>query len=148
MKREVVVIDGTNQILGRMATRVAKMLLDGFEVHIINSEKVVLSGDPRMVVEGYRLLLNVKTHKNPYRHKIKRPRNPRNLVKDAIKGMLPTEKRRGREALSRLKVYIGRPKEFENVNPIRFPDADAQRLTKKYVTVGEVVKRLGWKGEL
>ena len=146
MKR-LVVVDGTNQILGRMASHVAKMLLDGYEVRIINAEKVVLSGEPKRVVEGYRILLNVKTHRNPYRNKIKRPRTPQALVKDAIKGMLPREKKRGREALSRLRVYVGVPSDYANESAIRFPDASVERLSKKYITVGEVVKRLGWRGD-
>jgi large subunit ribosomal protein L13 len=146
MKR-VVIIDGTNQILGRMATHVAKMILEGFEVHIINAEKVVLSGRPEMVIGGYQLLLDVKTHKNPYRTKIKRPRTPVAIVKDAIKGMLPKHNPKGREAFKRVKAYIGSPELGMKAETIRFPDADATRLSGKYITLGEVAKRMGWKGE-
>ncbi|ALU11639.1 50S ribosomal protein L13 [Ignicoccus islandicus DSM 13165] len=147
MKR-VVIVDGSNQILGRMASHVAKMLLDGYEVHVINAEKVVLSGEPKRVIEGYRILLNVKTHRNPYRNKIKRPRNPRALVKDAVKGMLPKDKKRGREALGRLRVYVGVPQLNVDAPIIKFPDADSSRLSRKFITVGEVTRRLGWRGEM
>ncbi|UXD21536.1 50S ribosomal protein L13 [Ignicoccus pacificus DSM 13166] len=146
MKR-VVIVDGANQILGRMASHVAKMALEGYEVHIINAEKVVLSGKPEMVVNAYQLLLDVKTHKNPYRTKIKRPRTPVALVKDAIKGMLPKHNTRGREAFKRVKAYIGTPELKVKGEVIRFLDADARRLSGKYITVGEVAKRMGWKGE-
>jgi len=147
MKR-VVIVDATNQIVGRMATRIAKMLLEGFEVHVVNAEKAVFSGRPEMVVQAYQLLLDVKTHKNPYRTKIKRPRSPQALIKDTIKGMLPKETPRGREALRRLKVYIGEP-ELKNVKGerLRFLDADSKRLSGKYITVAEVAARMGWKGE-
>jgi large subunit ribosomal protein L13 len=146
MKR-VVIVDGTNQILGRMASHIAKMLLEGYEVHVINSEKVVLSGRPEMVVRGYQILLDIGTHKNPYRNKIKRPRRPPAFVKDAVKGMLPKHNTRGREALKRLRVYIGSPELNVQADVIRFPDADARRLSGKFITVGEVAKRMGWKGE-
>ncbi|NPA85579.1 MAG: 50S ribosomal protein L13 [Crenarchaeota archaeon] len=145
MKR-LVVIDATNQIVGRMATKIAKLLMEGWEVKVINAEKAVLSGDPRMVVRGYQLLLDVKTHTNPYRNKIKRPRTPAWIIKDAVKGMLPKHNARGREALKRLKVYIGAPEEVPQEEVIRFPDADAVRLSGKYITVGEVARRMGWKG--
>ena len=146
MKRQVV-IDASGQIVGRMATRIAKMLLEGFEVYVINAEKAVFSGRPEMVINAYRLLLDVKTHKNPYRTKIKRPRTPQALIKDAVKGMLPKENSRGREALKRLKVYIGEPELNLNADKVKFPDADARRLSGKYITVAEVAKRMGWRGE-
>ncbi|ABU81369.1 50S ribosomal protein L13 [Ignicoccus hospitalis] len=145
MKR-VVVIDATNQIVGRMASHIAKMLLEGWEVNVINAEKAVLSGEPTRVVKGYQILLNVKTHTNPYRNKIKRPRTPIAIIKDAVKGMLPKHNTRGREALKRLKVYIGEPEYVPKENLMRFPDADALRLSGKYITVGEVARRMGWKG--
>jgi len=145
MKR-LVVVDATNQIVGRMASRIAKLLLEGWEVKVINAEKAVLSGDPRMVVKGYQILLNVKTHTNPYRNKIKRPRTPMWIIKDAVKGMLPKHNTRGREALKRLKVYVGEPEDVPKEEVIRFPDADAIRLSGKYITVGEVARRMGWKG--
>ena len=152
MKR-FVVVDATDQIVGRMASRVAKLLQEGWEVAIVNAEKAVLSGDPRMVVKGYQILLNVKVHTNPYRNKIKRPRTPIGIVKDAVKGMLPKHNTKGREALRRLKVYIGEPEEVkekfekEGYARISFPDAKAIRLSGKYITVAEVAKRMGWKGE-
>jgi large subunit ribosomal protein L13 len=129
-----------------MATRIAKLLMEGWEVKVINAEKAVLSGDPRMVVRGYQILLDVKVHTNPYRNKIKRPRTPIGIIKDAVKGMLPKHNARGREALRRLKVYIGEPEDVPKEEAIRFPDADAVRLSGKYITVGEVARRMGWKG--
>ncbi len=152
MKR-FVVVDATDQIVGRMASRVAKLLQEGWEVAIVNAEKAVLSGDPRMVVKGYQILLDVKVHTNPYRNKIKRPRTPIGIIKDAVKGMLPKHNTKGREALKRLKVYIGEPQEVEEkfkkegYARISFPDAKAIRLSGKYITVAEVAKRMGWKGE-
>jgi large subunit ribosomal protein L13 len=147
-----IVVDATNQIVGRMASRIAKMLLEGWQVDVINAEKAVLSGEPTMVVRGYQILLDVKTHTNPYRNKIKRPRTPIGIVKDAVKGMLPKHNTRGREALRRFKAYIGEPEEIKKMVEegkaimIKFPDADAVRLSGKYITVGEVAKRMGWKG--
>ena len=152
MKR-FVVVDATDQIVGRMASRVAKLLQEGWEVAIVNAEKAVLSGDPRMVVKGYQILLDVKVHTNPYRNKIKRPRTPIGIIKDAVKGMLPKHNTKGREALKRLKVYIGEPQEVEEkfkkegYARISFPDAKAIRLSGKYITVAEVARRMGWKGE-
>ncbi len=145
MQRKVIV-DAKNQIVGRMASHVAKLLLMGFEVHIVNSEKAVLSGDPLRVIRAYQMLLGVKTLRNPYRNKIKRPRTPIGIIKDAVWGMLPKHNKRGREAFKRLRVYIGEPELPFKAERLSFDDASASRLSGKYITVGEVAKRMGWKG--
>ena len=125
--RDLVVIDGSGLILGRLASRVAKMLLEGKRVVVVNVEKVVVSGDPVMVVQAYkRTVLGVKSH---YSHKWrpKRPRSPVRLFKAAVKGMLPKHNKRGREALKRLRVYIGVPEEYAKVEKATIPEASAER---------------------
>ena len=47
------VYDATNQILGRMSTRIAKELLMGETVHLINCEKACISGDPEVTKKHY-----------------------------------------------------------------------------------------------
>ncbi len=141
-----VVVDGTNQILGRLASLVAKKLLSGEQVVVVNAEKIVLSGDPKMVIESYKKLFQVSTLRNPERTGIRRPRTPIRLFKAAVKGMLPKNKPRGREALKRLRVYIGVPPEYADAEKIRFQEADASRLKGKYITLGEVAVQMGWKG--
>jgi len=42
------IYDATNQIVGRLATYVAKDLLNGEQVVVVNAEKAVLSGNPKM----------------------------------------------------------------------------------------------------
>ncbi|MFP3081281.1 MAG: uL13 family ribosomal protein, partial [Acidilobus sp.] len=49
-----VVIDGEGAILGRMASLIAKLLLEGHRVVVVNAEKVAVSGDPRRLVKFYR----------------------------------------------------------------------------------------------
>lgn len=142
----LVIINAENQILGRMATEIVKLLKAGKEVVIVNAEKAVISGPKNRVVNGYKLLFTVRTLKNPYKHGIRRPRSPINIVKRTIRGMLP-KNNLGREMYKRVKVYIGIPKEFEGKQMLRFEHADAKKLKKtKYITVGELAKELGWKG--
>ncbi len=146
MKKEILVIDGSEHILGRLASFVAKKLLEGYKVVVTNADKIVVSGDPVRVVQSYkRTILGVRSH---YSHRLrpKRPRSPIKLFKFAVKGMLPKENKRGREALKRLKVYVGVPKEFENVNMIKIPNASASRLGRSFVTLGRIAKELGWRG--
>lgn len=142
----VVVVDGEGQVLGRLASRVAKMLLEGKRVVVVNVEKVAVSGDPTMVVQAYkRTILGVRSHFS-HKWRPKRPRSPVRLFKVAVRGMLPKDGRRGREALSRLKAYVGVPSEYANVEKTRFPEADVSRLSRGYVTLEVIARELGWRG--
>ncbi|HDJ83921.1 MAG TPA: 50S ribosomal protein L13 [Desulfurococcaceae archaeon] len=141
-----VVIDATNLVLGRMASIVAKMLLMGYKVTIVNAEKAVVSGKPKMVIESYKLLFGVKTLRNPYRTGIRRPRTPERIIRYAIRGMLPKNNPRGKKALKNLRVYVGVPEEVKGKEIKTIKEASADRLRGKYITVGELAKQLGWKG--
>ena len=47
------IIDASNCILGRLASSIAKELLNGEEVHIINAERAVISGTKNRVFGEY-----------------------------------------------------------------------------------------------
>jgi large subunit ribosomal protein L13 len=145
MSDKVLVIDAEGAILGRLATTVAKSLLNGYKVYVVNAEKAVVSGNPQMVIESYRIWLEIKTLRNPYKWSPKRPRNPIAIVKKAVKGMLPKDSWRGVEAFKNLKVYIGFPEELKKYNVVKVAHTSS-RLSKGFITVGEIAKMLGWKG--
>jgi large subunit ribosomal protein L13 len=145
MSDKVLVVDAEGAILGRLATTVAKSLLDGYKVYVVNAEKAVVSGNPQMVIESYRIWLEIKTLRNPYKWSPKRPRNPIAIVKKAVKGMLPKDSWRGVEAFKNLKVYIGFPEELKKYNVVKVAYTSS-RLSKGFITVGEIAKMLGWKG--
>lgn len=143
---ELVVVDGRGQILGRLASIVAKKLLEGKKVVVVNVQDVVVSGDPVTVIQSYKkTVLGVKSH---YSHRLrpKRPRSPIRLFRAAVEGMLPKRNKRGREALRRLRAYIGVPKEFEGYEKVKFKEADASRLSRGYATLGRIARELGWRG--
>jgi large subunit ribosomal protein L13 len=48
--------------------------------------------------------------------------------------------------LRRLRVYIGVPEELSNMPRIRILDADASRLSGKYVYLSDIARELGWRG--
>jgi len=145
MSDKVLVVDAEGAILGRLATTVAKSLLDGYKVYVVNAEKAVVSGNPQMIIESYRIWLEIKTLRNPYKWSPKRPRNPIAIVKKAVKGMLPKDSWRGVKAFKNLKVYIGFPEELKKYNVVKVAHTSS-RLSKGFITVGEIAKMLGWKG--
>lgn len=145
---KTLIIDATNQILGRLASIIAKKLLEGYKVVVVNAEKAVVSGEPKRVIMGYKLLEKVRTLRNPYKSGIKRPKAPHNILKRTVRNMLPIDKPRGRNAYKRLIVYTGVPPELEDKKQefIRFKEADVSRLRNKYITLLELSKHLGWRG--
>lgn len=144
--QRVLYVDADGQVLGRLAAIVAKKLLEGYRVYVVNAEKAVVSGDPHMVVRSYRVWYQLRVHVNPYKWGPKRPRSPASIVKRAVLGMLPRSKGRGFRASHRLRVYIGVPDEFKGRELVRFEAADASRLGHKLIRVGEIAAYLGWKG--
>lgn len=134
------IIDANNLILGRMATVVAKHLLHGKSVTILNAEKAVISGKRLSKVKETKRKLEIgHPRKGPYF-----PRQPDRFVKRAIRGMLPRKKPKGREAYKRLRVYIGIPQEFKDKSMDTIFQANAKKLKCPYISVGELVKEIGW----
>ena len=134
------VIDAKNCVMGRLASSVAKSLLNGEQVHIINAERAVISGTKEMVFGEYIEKRNLNhPRKGPYY-----PRMPHLMLKRAVRGMIPYQKPRGREAFKILRVDIGEPKEIEEKD-IETIDHAKMKNTSKYITLSEVSKVLGAK---
>ncbi len=117
VQKEWVVVDATDMVLGRMGSKVAKLLRGkykpnftphvdcGDNVIIINAEKVVLTG-------------NKWTERKYYRHSgypggqrettpaEMMAKSPEKLIKRVVKGMLP-KNRLGTKILGNLYVYAG-----------------------------------------
>ena len=59
-----IVIDGTDLIAGRLCSNVAKLLLKGNHVSIVNCEKIMISGNRRNVIEEYKKFRLDRTENN------------------------------------------------------------------------------------
>ncbi|HEC89733.1 MAG TPA: 50S ribosomal protein L13 [Thermoplasmatales archaeon] len=131
------VIDAEGATLGRLSTIVAKELLRGEEIVIINSEKAVISGKKRMIREEYKRRRELGTsRKGPFF-----PRMPDRIVKRSIRGMLPYQTPHGRAALKRLKCYIGIPEEFKDKE--KEVIEEAKRKHVDFITIEELSRFLG-----
>ncbi len=138
-----VYIDGTNLRLGRMATSVAKTLMGGEKVVIVNVEKVAVSGSRSSVLAKYQRWIELRTYKNPEDVGPKQHRSPDRLMFNAVKGMLPKGPT-GKDALKRLKVYIGVPDDLRSVKLERIDEADVRYLKGSYMRLEEISRSLGW----
>ncbi len=134
------IIDADGLILGRLASVVASRLLNGDTIAIINAERVVISGGKDATYREYKETVDRgSTIAGPYF-----PRRADHIVKRTIRGMLPYKRMRGRDAMSRLRVYMGTPIELSESTTETIPEADISRLgTIRYVRLGELSATLG-----
>jgi large subunit ribosomal protein L13 len=128
IERKWYLVDATDQSLGRVAVKVARLLRGkgkpiftphvdtGDYVVVINAEKVRLTGKKEvqktfMSFSGY-----VGGHKSETAEQ-RRQRRPELLIEHAVKGMLP-HNRLGRAVFTKLKVYKGDQHPHEAQQPI------------------------------
>lgn len=139
------IIDATNLVAGRLASIVAKKLLNGEKVAVVNAEKAVFSGKKPTKVEEMKLFLEIVGRGNP-KYGPRHPRRPDTILKRMVRGMLPREKPKGIQALKNLRVYVGVPMEAGGNQFQTFQEASADKLKCSYVSIGEIAKEVGWKG--
>jgi len=136
-----VIIDASNLILGRMASEVAKMLLNGDNVVIVNAEECIMSGDIKSAINRAQQFLKTGSPKYGPFHS----RRPDLILRRSIRGMLPCDKQKGRLAYKRLKVYIGIPEELGNKSIRTIERASATKLRGPFFKLKDLAKAIGWK---
>jgi len=136
-----IVIDASGLILGRMASVVAKRLLQGEPIIIVNAEKTILSGRRLNRVKEAQAFLDVgHPRKGPFH-----PRRPDQIVRRSIRGMLPRRQPKGANALRLLRVFLGVPSELTTTPLQTIPAAQADKLKCPYITIEELAKQIGFK---
>lgn len=130
------VIDATGAPLGRLSSLLAKQLLDGEEIAVVNAEQAVIVGRRREIEKRYLSKREVggTKRKGPYF-----PRRPDQILKRTVRGMLPYQQPRGRQALKNLKAYIGVPQQLADVQPERLADT----TTSPHITLKQLSTFLG-----
>jgi len=141
---KALVIDAEKAVAGRLASKVAKLLLEGNNVYIINIEKAVITGRKERVLREFMNRLAIKSNVNPRRHGPFKPRSPEGIFRRMIRGMLPRRKPKGKEAIRRLRMYRGVPEEFKEKDIIKFDDASYKENAYGYITLYELSKLIGW----
>ena len=135
----VTIIDGTDMILGRLASGIAKRLIKGEEVHLINCEKIIISGKQPIIMGEYLQRRRLQQKATP-EFSPKWPKSPNLLVRRIIRGMLPFKKAKGKAAFKRLRVYIGAPELKGDVVKI---DSARNNGLRYFMPIGKICKQLG-----
>ena len=122
------VYDGTNAILGRLASLAAKQLLKGEEVVVVNCNDVLISGSKRYTKAKFKQQRSRMGSglRGPKHHKVSEK-----IVKRTIRGMLPNFREgRGKAAFSKLKCFNKVPKKFEEAEKIKYKGEKPGKFSK------------------
>ncbi len=127
VNKEWLVVDATNEVLGRLASKVAKLLRGkykpsftphvdcGDNVIVINAEKVRLTGN-KMTDKLYYHYTGYPGGKRSATPKDWLQRKPTAIIEHAVKGMLP-KNRLGSKIYGNLYVYAGTEHNHEAQKP-------------------------------
>ena len=162
---KAVVIDGRGHMNGRLASIVAKLILNGQKVVIVRCEEINISGENIFYLFNY--LLTMAVTGNFYRNKLKyldflkkrcnvKPsrgpfhfRAPSKIFWRTVRGMIPHKTERGKDALKRLQTFEGVPPPYDKKKKMVIPSAlKVLRLKsgRKYCSLGRLGHEvsLGW----
>ncbi len=128
-----IVIDAEGTVLGRLAVQVAEQLKDGNQVHVINAEKAVVTGDREEIFQGYR----DKRARGSREHGPYYPKAPDRIVKRTVRGMMP-DNTDGQEAFKRLRTYVGNPDGFDTDDGTVTAKTVDDLKGRNYVSIHEI----------
>jgi len=143
---KVVVVDCRNHMMGRLASIIAKELLNGQKIVLVRTEEITISGSLfrnklRMSHDLKKRTLTNPT-KGPHHY-----RTPARMLWRVIRGMIPHKTKRGAAALERLTVFEGIPHPFDKMKRQVMPSALASikvRPGRKTCKLGDLAESIGW----
>jgi len=142
-----IVIDGKGHLLGRLATIIAKQILNGQKIVVVRCEEVNISGSFFRNKLRYHNFLHKRHIVNPKKSGPFHHRAPSQILFKAIRGMLPHKTPRGAAAIQRLKMFEGVPPPYDRKKKMVVPEAlRVLRLKpgRKYCTVKRLSHEVGW----
>lgn len=139
----VVVVDATDHVAGRLASNVAKLLLQGNMVHMVNCERIMISGKRSSIVGEYRKFLEIASVLHP-KHGPFHPRRPDTIMSRMVRGMLPRKKPSGIAAHRRLRAHIGTPRPLRSHKKVQFEKAKIRGAHSRYTSMADLGRTVGW----
>lgn len=137
------IVDVKGLVAGRVASKIAKAVIKGEKVMIINSEEAVIVGNPVSIMERYNVRTHVKVLSNPH-FGPKYERIPSKMLRRMIRGMLPNKPRAVERYIKMVTVYNKTPKILPKEEIKQFEELKCNERHSS-LTLGEIAKSLGGK---
>lgn len=130
VKRDWLVVDASEKVLGRLATEIARRLRGKHKAeytpHVDTGDYIVVTNAEKVIVTGRKFKNKMYYRHTGYPGGIKsdsfeklQARNPVRIIELAVKGMLPKNPL-GREMYRKLKVYVGNEHPHTAQQPKKF----------------------------
>jgi len=144
--RKSIIVDGKGHLLGRLASVLAKQLLNGKRVVVVRTEGILISGSLTRNKIKYAQFIKKRMNTNPSRGPF-HFRSPARILWRTIRGMIPHKTVRGQQALGRLATYEGIPEPYDKKKRVVVPEALKvlrMRPDRRFCVLGELSKEVGW----
>jgi len=117
VKRDWLIVDASDKVLGRLATEIARRLRGKHKAeytpHVDTGDYIIVTNAEKVIVTGRKFKEKMYHHHTGFPGGIKsvnfeklQAKNPVRIIEIAVKGMLPKNPL-GREMYRKLKVYAG-----------------------------------------
>ena len=133
-------------MMGRVASHVAKELLNGQRVVLVRVEELNISGSlyrNKIIFERFvKKRMNTNPKRGPFHY-----RNPARMIWRTIRGMVPHKTPRGAAAMNRLKSFEGIPHPYDKQQRVVIPGALKNlrlRPHRKFCRLGDLAAQVGW----
>lgn len=147
-KKNMIVVDMKDHVVGRAAAVLAKQLLLGKRIVAVRVDEANLAGSEIRNKIKYLNFLRKKKQTNPKKGPFHK-RAPSDVFCRVVRGMLPFYTKRGKSALRRLVAYEGVPKNVARLGQrVVIPKAQRQaRLMpeRSFTVLGNMCQHIGWK---
>eukprot|EP00928_Gymnodinium_smaydae_P099207 TRINITY_DN939_c0_g1_i3.p3 TRINITY_DN939_c0_g1~~TRINITY_DN939_c0_g1_i3.p3 ORF type:complete len:202 (+),score=63.28 TRINITY_DN939_c0_g1_i3:604-1209(+) len=145
--KQEIVVDCRGHLLGRLASTLAKELLNGQRVVCVRAEDVNISGslyrNKLKYAEFKRKHMNSNPKTGPLHY-----RSPAKILWRTIRGMVPHKTARGAAAMDRLKTFEGMPHPYDRKKRMVIPSClKVLRLRpeRRFCKLADLSKEVGWK---
>jgi large subunit ribosomal protein L13Ae len=147
MFEKVTVVDCMGHLMGRLASIIAKELLNGQRVVCVRCEGINISGsfyrNKLKFLDKLRKCTNTNPTHGPFHF-----RAPSRIFYRVIRGMIPHKTHRGKCAMERLKCFDGIPEPYDKMKRMVVPDAfrvTRLKVGRKFCVLGRLSSEIGWK---
>ena len=137
------ILNAEGLVAGRIASRIAKKIINKEMVTIINAEKAVVVGTKKSIMPKYEQRVKASVKSNPL-YGPKYDRIPSKMLRRMIKGMLPTRKKTAESIIKRVIIYNSVPK---NISLEKAETIEESKCNEKhdFMSLKEIAQALGGK---
>ncbi len=137
------IINADGLIAGRLASKIAKKIINKETIVIVNAEKAIIIGTKQSIMPKYQSRVDAAVKSNPH-YGPKYDRIPSKILRKIIKGMLPSRKKTAERLIKQVTIYNLIPK---NISLEKAETIAELKCNEKhdFMSLKEVAEELGGK---